>query len=191
MSESSSNKENAKKILISVISTVLAAVIIFYFIEQQKPKSQRKEATLRAWDSYKQNRDIFQKSMTELGTAMQTGGVSDLATAKTQAFSEIDMSVSNLGNIKTQSNVDDRLLSLVDVSINQINDAKDILGQAIDKLSQIDENSLTDEQKQNIGNQVLTEAANELAQIKNKDKIRVTTLKEALCKEYGGKICDK
>ena len=189
MSESTSNKETAKKIIISIVSTVAAALIIFYFIDSKKPNQERKQATLRAWNSYIQNRKIFQNTMTEAGNAMMAGK-GDLPKGKNIAFNEMDLTISNLENIKTQNNVDDRLFSLVDITINQLKEIKPLFEEMFLTIAELNNSNLSETELQNKLNSLTTEFSTSINDIKSRDKIMVNTFKEALCKEYGGDICN-
>ena len=189
MPESTSNKETAKKIIISIVSTVAAALIIFYFIDSKKPNQERKQATLRAWNSYMQNRKIFQNTMSEMSKPMMAGE-GDLVKGQNNALNEVDITISNLENIKTQNNVDDRLFSLVDITVSQIKEINSHFKEVFQTLTQLANSNLSETEMQNQASRITTEFATNINDIKNRDKIRVNTFKEALCKEYGGDICD-
>ncbi len=190
MSESTSNKETVKKIIISIVSTVAAALIIFYFIDSKKPNQERKQATLRAWNSYTQNKKIFQNTMSEMGNAMMAGK-GDLVTGQNNTSNEINLTISNLENIKTQNNVDDRLFSLVDITVSQIKEIKSLFGKVFQTITQLANSNLSETETQNQAQNIITEFATNISDIKNRDKIRVNTFIDALCKEYGGDICTK
>jgi hypothetical protein len=183
-----SNTEMGKKIIIGAVSTIIAALVIYFVVERGGGDRERKKATLNAWNSYEQNKDIFQKVMTDLGTSLQQGG-QELSQAKANAARDIDITIENMQNIKTEEKVDNRMLSLVDVKITQLKDLKTIMMNTIQSLEGVMQSTVTEQEAEQYVMSVFQETKSKLEGIKERDRVRIKSFRDELCKEYGSSFC--
>ena len=187
-STGTSNTEMGKKIIIGAVSTIVAALVIYFVVERGGGDRERKKATLNAWNSYEQNKDIFQKVMTDLGTSLQQGG-QELSQAKANAARDIDITIENMQNIKTEEKVDNRMLSLVDVKITQLKDLKTIMMNTIQSLEGVMQSTVTEQEAEQYIMSVFQETKSKLEGIKERDRVRIKSFRDELCKEYGSSFC--
>ncbi|MBP6431182.1 MAG: hypothetical protein KA319_05400 [Ferruginibacter sp.] len=180
---SSTTAHIAKNITIGVISSVLAAALIYFFLNNpvKEERKKKKEATVRAWKSYQQNRKIFSDVMTNMKHN------DDIERSKSNISHEIDATITNMLNIKNESNIDQRLLSSIDITVDQMKEIKSVLLKYYDDMVLYIENNPNLSETQ-VVKYILEDAApklqNQMIDLKQRDSLRLTTIKTDLVNEY-------
>jgi hypothetical protein len=171
----------AKNITIGVITSVLAAVLIYYTIGNPKKAefAKKKEATKKAWTSYKENRAVFIQALKSIDTAM------DDERAKKLLNHQIDIAVSNMENIKKETDADQRVFSTVDITIEQIKEMKPLFESYFnDRANFINKNP-----EALIDNPYLVNLqknfAEDMSNLRTRDTLRLNTFRDGLIKDYG------
>ncbi len=182
MSEASNTSTHiAKNITIGVVTSVLAAFLIYFTIGNPKKAefSKKKEATKKAWASYKENRAVFIQALKSIDTTM------DDNRAKKLLNHQIDIAVGNLENIKKETDADQRVFSTIDITIEQIKEMKPLFENFFkDRTNYLTKNpeTLTDdpyliETQKNF--------EEDIKNLKTRDTLRLNKFRDGLIKEYG------
>ena len=116
---SSSGGSTIKNILVGVITTVLGSAAIYWFgIHDTDNFKPRQEANIRAWNSLIQYEVFYTNSIDKISC------IADTVTAYQDFAREMDQTVSNMMNIKSEALVDNKLMSLIDRRVQTIKDVK-------------------------------------------------------------------
>lgn len=118
-SSSFSGGSTIKNILVGVITTVLGSAAIYWFgIHDTDNFKPRQEANIRAWNSLVQYEVFYTNSIDKISC------IADTVTAYQDFAREMDQTVSNMMNIKSEALVDNKLMSLIDRRVQTIKDVK-------------------------------------------------------------------
>ncbi len=181
-SKQSSGNSMVKNILIGVITPVLAATIIYFLgfnkSDDKAEFKKRKAATEKAWITYIQNKAIFSTVLKQLGTS------ADLEVMRSKVNHEIDMTVSNMTDIKNEPNADQRVFSSVDITVQQIKEIKPIMNKFLDDINAYAQTNPTEEEGQAFVMQLGEGLKEQMAQISQRDSLRLHTYYRALNKDY-------
>ncbi len=133
-----------KTILIGVISTFLAYLFIHFIFdrkESRKKEKEKKEKIESAWNSVNEYINRSQEKFTTIGCYS-----CDELQMKTELLRELDQMNKSLQNIKEGEELDDKLKSIIDRTIQMFEDEKPVLSGYYDSLAST--RHLTDEQRQ-------------------------------------------
>lgn len=184
MAENSSTTAHiAKNITIGVISSVLAAALIYFFLNNpvKEERKKKKDATVRAWKSYQQNRKIFSDVMAKMKHT------DDIERSKSNITHEIDATINNMLNIKNEPNIDQRILSSIDITVGQMKDIKPILLKFYDDMATYvttNQNLTEDKFLKYMMEDAAPKLRNQMIDLKQRDSLRLATIETDLKKEY-------
>ncbi len=143
-SSSSSGGSTIKNILVGVITTVLGSgaiyLIGFHDSDNFKP---RQEANIRAWNSLIQYEVFYTNSIDKISC------IADTVAAYQDFAREMDQTVSNMMNIKSEALVDNKLMSLIDRRVQTIKDVKATMLDYRDKITALTGNAAAQEAEEN------------------------------------------
>lgn len=179
MTESTNTTSHiVKNVTIGVITSVLAALLIYYTIGNPKKEefAKKKAATLRAWKSYQQNKDIYVQVFQHMDT------LGDLEATKRRINHEVDMTINNMENIKLETSADQRIMSAIDINIKKLREYKLLVNKYLDDAMAYSPSSSTSEEE---FIKKLTSNFETAAQENTfMDSLRLNTIENDLIKEY-------
>lgn len=190
MSSATGGMEMTKKILVGTISTVLAAVILYFVLDSKKGNHEKKEATIAAWKNFQKDRDVFAGAIQKLTLDANEPGID--ADAKMKAIlREMDFSISGMTNIKQQSNVDARMLNIVDAMSVFMAEVRDIVSEGFSKAGIIEAKPVSLNEKQQQAIALFREMERSINAAGQGIKDRINTYRDELCNDYGDSFCRK
>ena len=143
-SSSTSGGSTIKNILVGVITTVLGSAAIYYFgIHDTDNFKPRQEANIRAWNSLIQYEVFYTNSIDKISC------IPDTVTAYQDFAREMDQTVSNMMNIKSEALVDNKLMSLIDRRVQTIKDVKATMLDYRYKITALTSNTAAQEAEEN------------------------------------------
>jgi len=119
-----------KNIIIAILTTVTAYIIVHFLFDKKPGKEEfkkRKNATLGAWNSLMDYKKMMFEQMITLACLSP-----DINETKKEFLREMDDIKSDISNIKKELNVDNKMLTLVDYSIRDLDGLKDIYSWYLD-----------------------------------------------------------
>ncbi|MGG9963580.1 hypothetical protein [Ferruginibacter sp. SUN106] len=174
----------ARNIGIGVVTPVLAATIIYFLGFNRNEGSdfkKKKEATIKTWTAYVQNRGILSsvfKEFEHVDTTME------IETLRNNIYHEIDITIDNMENIKKEPNADQRVYSTIDIVEQQIKDMKPIMGKMIDDMITFSSAEQTPESVEVFQQQQKEDVSRKMHGLMQRDSIRLATFYEGLNKDY-------
>jgi hypothetical protein len=173
----------AKNITIGVISSVLAAALIYFFLNNpvKEERKKKKEATVRAWKSYQQNRKIFSDVMANMKHT------DDIERSKNNVSHEIEATITNMLNIKNEPNIDQRVLSSIDITVGQMKEIKPVLLKFYDDMAgyvNTNQNLTEEEFLKYMMEDAAPKLRNQMLDLKQRDSLRLATIETDLKNEY-------
>lgn len=172
----------ARNIGIGVITPVLAATIIYFLGFNRNDDAEfkkKKTATIEAWNSYEQNKEIFSKVFKQMDSA------ADIEVTRKKINYQMDAAVANLENVKKESNADLRVFSSVDLTIQQIKELKPLLNKYLDDILAYAATNPSETEGLAFVDSIAPILKQEAIQLKQRDSIRMATYYEGLNKDYG------
>lgn len=183
--EEHAGKHIVRNIIIGVVTSVIGALIIFFVIPDntlKKDFEKRKKATISAWDSYLKNKDIFGRTLINLGE--DTSETKTVASMKADANHEFDITISNLENIKKTPDADPKVFSAVDILSDQIKSFRPLLNSTLDDIVKFGETTSDTAEIRKFGEIRSDEMSKQYDNIKKRDSLRLQTIISDLKKEY-------
>lgn len=171
-----------KTILIGVVTTVLATTVVYLLGFQnsnRKEKKLRKEATAKAWKEYRQNFDIFSAVMKKLDD-----GSPDIEKKRRDIGHEMAAARTVFDNIKKEPNIDNRLVTLIDIKTAQLTDFETIMNDFFDEMIAFANQEPTEEEGMRFLQARAIRLRDDAKGLKRRDSIRVATYTDELIKEY-------
>ncbi|MBS1513248.1 MAG: hypothetical protein JST86_20600 [Bacteroidetes bacterium] len=183
-----SAKSIARNITVGVVTPVLAAAIIYFLGFNRGDKTEfnkKKEATVKAWNMYMQNKDIFASVFKQMDDSNAT-----MEELRGRVNHEIDVTVDNMEAIKKDGNADQRVYSTIDIVSQQIKDIKPLMNTFIDDMENfLTRNPSVDEVK-DFAAEKQDGLLDQVYKLKKRDSIRLNVFYNDLNKEYGVKLPD-
>ena len=176
----SSTKHTIKNATIGVITTVIGAIIIYFLIGNPKKAefAKKKDATQKAWTSFKENKTVFSTVMKQIDSAL------DMDAGRKTLNHQIDIAINNLENIKKESDADQRVFSTVDITIEQIKEMKPIFNTYFDnRIAYIEKNPDATEDAPYLV-EIQQKLINEMRNLGTRDTLRLSTFYRGLVKDY-------
>jgi hypothetical protein len=180
-STSSAHIVTLKNILIGVTTSVLAAVAIYFLGIQDNSKEEfkkRKEATIKAWTAYTENKQIFSAVMKKFTST------NDNETNRININHEFDMAINNLENVKKETGADQRVYSTVDIMVEQMKNFKPIMNKFLDDIGTFAASNPTEEEGQAFMKKVAVSFRADMEALKARDTLRLNTFYQGLNKDY-------
>jgi len=119
-----------KNIIIAILTTVTAYVIVHFLFDKKPNKEEfkrRKDATLNAWNSLMDYKKMMFEQIITLACLSP-----DITETKKEFLREMDDIKSDISNIKKELNVDNKMLTLVDYSMRDLDGLKEIYSWYLD-----------------------------------------------------------
>lgn len=111
-----------KNIAVGVITTVLGSGAIYFFgFHENDGFKERKDANVRAWNSLTGYEAFYANSIEKISCMGET------PEAYKEFAREMDQTVSNMQNIKSEPSIDNKLKSLIDRRVQTIKDTKETM----------------------------------------------------------------
>jgi creatinine amidohydrolase/Fe(II)-dependent formamide hydrolase-like protein len=170
-----------RNITIGVVTPVLAAAVI-YFLDFDKDKkadfTKKKVATEKTWAAYIQNKNIFSAVMKKLG------GSDDIEATRNSINHEIDVTITNMENIKKETDADQRVYSTIDIVTQQMKELKPVMNQFLDDMVAYTATNPTEEEGQAFVAQQAQVFRAKVSNLRDRDSLRLNAFYEGLNKEY-------
>lgn len=169
-----------KSIIIGVITTVLGAAAVYFLGFHDKKENPKKEATQNAMKSIIQYEQILEKSV--MGLACN----SDNEYAQQTFLREIEQLKVNMTNIKSEKDLDNRVLSLIDRRVTSLNELTEASVDMFNGMATLrSDSSALGEEEFVARNIELQKTYNDrTVQIAEEERILKTDIIAALKKEY-------
>jgi hypothetical protein len=171
-----------RNIIIGVITPVLAATIIYFLnLDNKSDKAEfkkKQQATVQSWTSMVQNKSIFTSILKQLGNS------EDIDAMRNTINHELDITVGNMENIKKETNADQRVYSAIDVVVQQVKDIKPLMNKFLDDFITYANTSPTEEEVKTFALKLGEDLKIQMAGLRQRDSLRLTTFYEGLNKDY-------
>lgn len=180
MAEKSGNI--VRSVSIGVLTTVIGATIIYFLGFQDSGRQERKlrkQATTKAWQTYRANLDIFSAVFKKMDD-----GSADIERKRTDAQHEIDATLVSFENIKKEANIDSRLISLIDIKAGQLTELRKVVSAYFDEIQTFAAQDPTEQQGMAFIRDLGSRLEQEVKALKGRDSIRVAAYTEELKKDY-------
>jgi predicted ribonuclease YlaK len=174
-----------KNILVGVITTVLGATVIYFlgFHDSGKgEKKKKRDATVTAWNSLLQYEKLFQQ------TANKMICLGETETAAKEVTDEMDQVIKDMGNIKKEEFVDNRMETLVDRRMDSYTKRKTFIEDFYNEVFTLSAKNLSDEELNNEAVSIQKKLGDRVASLESKDGDYITEIKATLEKEYDTKL---
>lgn len=118
----SGGKNTIKNIVVSVITTVLGSAAVYFIgFHDNDGFKERQDANIRAWNSLTGYETFYVNSIDKISCMGET------PEAYKEFAREMDQTINNMLNIKTEASVDNKLKSLIDRRVQTIKDTKETM----------------------------------------------------------------
>jgi hypothetical protein len=174
-----------KNILVGVITTVLGATVIYFlgFHDTGKEeKKKKRDATVTAWNSLLQYESLFQQ------TANKMICLGETETAAKEVTDEMGQVIKDMGNIKKEEFVDNRMQTLVDRRMDSYTKRKTFIEDFYNEIFTLAGQNLPEEE---INKEVVSaqkKLGDRVAALETKDGDYIKEIKATLEKEYDTKL---
>lgn len=170
-----------RNILVGVVTPVIAAALIYFFGFDRSKKddfNKKKEATQKTWGAYIQNKSIFSAVMKKLGSS------DDIEATRNSINHELEVTISNMENIKKEPDADQRVYSTIDIVTQQMKDMRPILNKFIDDMAAYANSNPTEEEGKAFVNEQAELLRNKMSNLRDRDSLRLNAFYEGLNKDY-------
>lgn len=172
----------ARNIGIGVITPVLAATIIYFLGFNRNDNAEfkkKKAATIEAWNAFEQNKEIFSTVFKQMDST------ADIEVTRKKINYQMDVAIANMENVKKETNADQRLLSSIDLTIQQIKDLKPVFNKFLDDMLAFTATNPTEAEGKAFLDSIAPILIEGAKQIKQRDSLRMAVFYEGLNKDYG------
>jgi hypothetical protein len=108
----------------------------------------------------------------------------DMEASKNKVAHEIDVTIKNLSNIKSETTADQRIFSAIDITSDQLKETKTIMTYYFDQLKNLTTQRLTEEQGFAEMNKLVEKLKTQMSELKSRDEVRLDALEKDLINEY-------
>lgn len=174
-----------KNIVVGVITTVLGAAVIYFLGFHEKgndEKEKKKAATVTAWNSLLQYEKLFQQTANKLICLGET------ETAAKEVIDEMDQVIKDMGNIKKEEFIDNRMETLVDRRMDSYTKRKSYMEDFYNEIFTLYGQKLSEEEINNQAVSIQKKLGDRVASLESKDGDYIKEIMATLEKEYDTKL---
>jgi hypothetical protein len=125
-----------------------------------------------------QNKSIFTSILKQLGNS------DDIDVMRNTINHELDITVGNMENIKKETNADQRVYSAIDVVVQQVKDIKPLMNKFLDDFITYANTNPAEEEEKIFALKLGEDLKIQMAGLRQRDSLRLTTFYEGLNKDY-------
>ncbi|MBK6937794.1 MAG: hypothetical protein IPH18_13565 [Chitinophagaceae bacterium] len=180
-SSSSSGGNLMKTIIGGVLTTVLGAAAIYFlgFHDSGKTeKKKRKEATVTAWNSLLQYEKLFQQTTDKMICMDETEDEAKTIT------DDMEQLINDMGNIKKEENIDNRMVTLVDRRIESYKKRKNYIAEYYDEIIELSGTAAPQEEMNSKATAIQKRLSTRVKELERKDGEYIKEISQTLEKTY-------